>query len=157
LGEVQIVHSPSPDKMADTIIFRNMVAAVGGAKGSPLVDKRIITLDIALDGTGQELIVPHIVRGFVSKTANANPTLLIQAAGDATLVDLSKHGANKSDFAHTFQVKIPASGSYHITLVVIADRTVDSPELNCFLSVDTLDMDLSKGKLATKPAAPGAK
>jgi len=150
LGAVQIVHNTSPDKHAETVIFRNLVAAVGGGKGNPLVDKRVVSLEFALEGSGQELVVPHILRGYVMKTAKANPVLLIQAAGHTTLVDLTKYNTEKTELLHTFHVKVPASGSYHITLVLLADRSLDVPEISCYLGIDTLDFDLMKGKSGEK-------
>ncbi len=86
---VQIASGFSPDKLATTVIFRNMDAAASRSSGNA-VDSRIQTIKIPIDKNEKGIRLTQDVRGFVSRKGKAKATLVVQAAGKTTVVDLDK-------------------------------------------------------------------
>lgn len=159
--KVQMVTNFSRDQQAVTVVFRNLQAASGGVKGMPLVDTRIATVSLPLDGKDATRLTQDI-RGYYNVVGKARAVLIVQAAGKTTTVDLKKsavkppkpdkdkpreprpgEGTTGYFFEHRIEGTVPAGTSYQVTFVLLVERDVDADDAGGLLVIDSFDAQVA--------------
>lgn len=144
---IGVVSDFSEDGQAATLIFSNLQVDVGDRQGVFVVS-RTVSLSIPVENNDQNLRITQGIRGFVSVDGTARAVLLVQAAGDTTLVDLRKAGkateqvGNSWDFAEIIEGELRAGAAYHITFFLLVERDVDHEETGASLVIDSLDLEI---------------
>jgi hypothetical protein len=144
LNTVQIASTFSKDGQAATALFRNLEASVGGVKGGPLVDSRVVTLALPIEAKGKAVQVRQILRGNVDARTQSRAVLMVQSGGKTTLVDLtkSKKGDKGGDIIETIEATIPGGAAYQVTFVLMVERDADAAETGARLTVDAFDVEI---------------
>lgn len=138
----------STDGQAATLTFSNLQIDAGD-KPEVFVATRTASLSIpAVVHNDRNLRITQGISGFVSVDGPARAVLLVQAAGDSTLVDLEEakddeqEQENSYDFIKTIEGELRAGAEYHITFFLLVERDVDHGETSALLTINSLDLEI---------------
>lgn len=145
---IGVVSDFSEDGQAATLIFSNLQVDIGDSSGV-FVTTRTVSLSIPVENNDQNLRITQGISGHVTVDGTTRAVLLVQAAGDTTLVDLRKAGraieqaGNSWDFAETIEGELRAGAAYHITFFLLVERDADHAEIGASLGIDSLDLEIN--------------
>jgi hypothetical protein len=122
------------------VLFRNLETSLSRAPASRRVAQQAVSLRIPLRTKGRRpLAVKQILRGFADLGPAARATLIIDAAGCVTNIDLSK--SRGRDFEQTIEGTIQPGADYLLTIILLVENSGRSTG-GAHLVVDSLDVAL---------------
>ena len=137
----------STDGQAATLVFSKLQIDVGD-KSKEFVATRTASLAIPVEHNDRDVCITQGISGFVSVDGPARAVLLIQAAGETTLVDLEEakddgeEQENSYSFIKTIEGELRAGAAYHITFFLLVERDVDHRDTGGLLTIDSLDLEI---------------
>ncbi|MCI5130140.1 MAG: hypothetical protein D3904_01155, partial [Candidatus Electrothrix sp. EH2] len=108
------------------------------------------SLSIPVEHNDRDVCITQGISGFVSVEGPARAVLLIQAAGETTLVDLEEakddgeEQENSYSFIKTIEGELRAGAAYHITFFLLVERDIDHCEAGALLTIDSLDIEIKE-------------
>lgn len=147
LDGVGLSYDFSTDGQAATLVFSNLQIDAGD-QSKVFVATRTASLSIPVVHNDRNLRITQGISGFVSVDGPARAVLLVQAAGDSTLVDLEEakddgqEQENSYDFIKTIEGELRAGAEYHITFFLLVERDVDHGETSALLTINSLDLEI---------------
>ena len=152
---LNFAYAVSPDKKAFTLIFDDLVAAVNSCKTKPApsqlgpihpttpVVSRTSTIVIPVTG-GNPLKMSLFVRGYAATTIGAHATLLLNVNGKPTVINFSPN--TDREFTETIEISAPYVAEIRLTAVLLAECDGTHLGSEAYISVDTIDSDLTLAK-----------
>jgi len=138
---LRISSTISPDGQAVSVIFDNLVVAVGSTKGHPIATQ-VASIIVPMTENDAPLIVRQDIRGFVSIALGARAALIAHLGGKTFLVDLPTTPVSQGDYLRTFESTLPAGVDYQATFFLLVECDSNGPDVGAHLTVDALDITL---------------
>ncbi|WP_446010623.1 hypothetical protein [Candidatus Electrothrix sp.] len=147
LEDIGLTYDFSEDELAATLIFNKLVVHLWDDPGV-FVIPRTVSLSIPVVHNDRNLRITQGISGFVSVDGPARAVLLVQAAGETTLVDLKEANddgpeqENSYSFNEIIEGELRAGAAYHVTFFLLVERDVDHGETGGSLTIDSLDLEI---------------
>lgn len=147
LEDIGLTYDFSEDGQAATLLFNKLEVHVGDDPGVFVVPLTVSLL-IPVVHNDRDLRITQDIVGVVDVDEAARAVLLIQAAGETTLVDLQKarkgpeEQENSYSFVETIESEIRAGTAYQITFFLLVERDIDHHETGGSLIIDSLDFEI---------------
>jgi hypothetical protein len=149
LDSTGLTYDFSTDGQAATLVFSKLQIDVGD-KSKEFVATRTASLAIPVVHNDRNLRITQGISGFVDVDSPARAVLLVQAAGETTLVNLEKakddgqEQENAYSFIETIEGELQAGAAYHITFFLLVERDIDHCEAGALLTIDSLDLEIKE-------------
>jgi hypothetical protein len=160
VGGIDVV---SPDGQASSFLFSFLNVNSNPGRKMPLVVTRTATVNLPIVGNNHGVDLLYDIRGFVYTDTSTHASLIIQACGETTVVDLkkaikdakspstpkSKHkrtAPDNSKMMDDFYVRIkgtlPGAALQNVTFFLLVEKEQDDPNVNAGLWVDSMDVSI---------------
>lgn len=142
-----LTYNFSEDGLAATLVFSKLQIDVGDNPGV-FVATRTASLSIPVVHNDRNVWITQGISGFVRVDGPARAVLLIQAAGETTLVDLEEakddgqEQENAYSFIKTIEGELRDGAAYHVTFFLLVERDVDHGDTGGLLTIDSLDLEI---------------
>jgi beta propeller repeat protein len=140
IDQVQARMSLSRDGQAATVLFRNLETSLSRTPANGRVARQAVSLRVPMRTKGRRpLAIRQILRGFADLAPAARATLVIDAAGSVTNIDLSNRPGR--DFERTVEGAIRPGTDYMVTIILLVEYSGRASS-GSHVGVDSLDVAL---------------
>jgi hypothetical protein len=137
-SEVSFGSSVSEDGKVTTIVFNDLIAALGSSMDH-LVSARVVSFAFPVH-SNTDVKAQLDVWGFVDRAPGTHASLIIHHAGETRLVHLPDDP--EAEFRRSLITVLPAGRDYAVTLFLLTDRNSTRPGNDVVAGIDEIEVIL---------------